>query len=58
MEVFPYGGTYDIVTKAGLFETVGRSKAKLMAKLARAEAETVLKFRIGSGLGLFLTAKK
>ena len=58
VEVFPYGGTYDIVTKAGLFKTVGRSRTKLMAKLARAEAETVLKFRMGSGGELFLIAKK
>jgi len=58
VEVFPYGQTYGIATKAGLFETVGRSKAKLMAKLARVEAETILEFRMGSGGALFLIARK
>jgi ubiquinone/menaquinone biosynthesis C-methylase UbiE len=58
VEVFPYGGTYGIVTKAGLLDTAGPSKAKFMARLARAEAETILKYRMGTGGELFLTARK
>lgn len=54
VEAFAYGQTYDIVTKAGLLETVRPS----MAKLARAEAELILKTRQGSGPWLFLVARK
>jgi len=54
VEVFAYGETYDIVTKAGLLETVGRFKAKL----ARAEAKLILKTRMGSGPWLLLIARK
>ena len=54
VEVFAYGQTYDIVSKAGVLETVGRSKKKL----AKAEAELILQQRVGSGPWLFLSARK
>jgi len=54
VEVFAYGQTYDIVSKAGLLETVGRSKAEL----AEAEAEMAFQLRMGSGPWLFLVARK
>ncbi|MFQ6041523.1 MAG: class I SAM-dependent methyltransferase [Candidatus Poribacteria bacterium] len=54
VEVFAYGQTYDIVSKAGLLETVGRWKAEL----AKAEAEMILQLRMGSGPWIFLVARK
>jgi ubiquinone/menaquinone biosynthesis C-methylase UbiE len=54
VEVFPYGETYDIVTKAGLLETIRPH----MAKLAKAEAELILETRQGSGPWLFLIARR
>ena len=54
VEVFAYGQTYDIVSKAGLLETVGQWKAEL----AKAEAEMIFHLRMGSGPWLFLVARR
>ena len=54
VEVFAYGQTYDIVSKAALLETVGRSKAEL----AEAEAEIAFQLRMGGGPWLFLVARR
>ena len=50
VEVFAYGQTYDIVSKAGLLQAVEHSKPRL----AKAEAEMILKLRTGNGPCLFL----
>ena len=54
VEAFAYGGTYNIVTKAGLLGTLEPS----MARLARAEAKLILETRQGSGPWLFLIARR
>ncbi len=54
VQVFAYGQTYDIASKAGLLETVGHSKAAL----AKAEAELAFKLCMGSGPWLFLVGRK
>jgi hypothetical protein len=53
IEVFAYGQTYDIVSKAGLFETVGRWQAEL----AKAEAEMIFQLRMGSGPWILFVAR-
>ena len=53
-EVFAYGQTYDIATKAGLLERV----AAFQSELATAEAEVAFTLRLGSGPWLFLVAEK
>lgn len=50
VEVFAYGQTYDIVSKAGLLEAVEHLKPQL----AKAEAEMILGLRTGNGPCLFL----
>jgi SAM-dependent methyltransferase len=54
VQAFAYGQTREIACKAGLYEKVERFKTKL----AKAEAELILKTRQGSGPSLFLTARK
>jgi len=53
VEVFAYGQTYDIVSKAGLLGAVEHSKPQL----AKAEAEMAFKLRMGSGPWLFLVGR-
>jgi len=53
VEAFSYGQTYDIVCKAGLFETLGQ----WIAELAKAEAEIIFQLRMGSGPWIFLLAR-
>ncbi len=53
VEVFAYGQTYDIVSKAGLLEAV----EYLKPQLAKAEAEMALQLRMGSGPCLFLIGR-
>ncbi len=55
VEVYAYGQTYDIVSKAGLLEGMTDGQR---AALATAEANLVLKQRTGSGPWLFLLARK
>ena len=53
-EAVPYGQTYDIAHAAGTLKLIG----KIRARLARAEAEMVLRLRVGSGPWLLGFARK
>jgi SAM-dependent methyltransferase len=54
VEVFAYGQTYEIVSRAGLVDEFRPA----MEELARAEAELILEQRAGGGPWLFLVGRK
>ena len=54
IDVIGYGETYDIVSKAGLLESIGPANSQL----AKAEAELALRLRTGYGPWNFLIAYK